>query len=54
MFADMELIGIPHRIVIGDKGLDSEQLEYRNRAQADNEWLALEGIVETILDRLAG
>ena len=31
MFADMELIGIPHRVVIGDKGLDRGQLEYKGR-----------------------
>lgn len=31
MFADMELIGVPHNIVIGDRNLDSEEVEYKNR-----------------------
>ncbi|MES0874496.1 proline--tRNA ligase [Sinimarinibacterium thermocellulolyticum] len=31
MFADAELIGIPHRIVIGDKGLATQQFEYKHR-----------------------
>ena len=35
MFADMELIGIPHRIVIGDKGLDAGTLEYKGRRDAE-------------------
>ena len=31
MFADADLIGIPHRIVIGDKGLATQQFEYKHR-----------------------
>ena len=31
MFNDMELIGIPHRIVIGERGLDKGQIEYKHR-----------------------
>ncbi len=34
-FADMELIGIPHRIVIGDRGLDTNSVEYKYRKDAD-------------------
>jgi len=30
-FADSELLGIPHRIVVGDKGLERGALEYRHR-----------------------
>ena len=33
-FADAELIGIPHRIVIGDRGLEAGTLEYRHRCDA--------------------
>ncbi len=38
MFADAELIGIPHRVVLSDKGLDSQTLEYkyRNSNEATN------------------
>jgi len=42
MFANMELIGIPHRIVISDKGIAAGQLEYRARAAAENEMIALD------------
>jgi prolyl-tRNA synthetase len=31
MFADMELIGVPHRIVVGERGLDKGTLEYKGR-----------------------
>lgn len=34
MFADMELIGIPHRVVIGDRGLKDSQIEYKGRRDA--------------------
>ena len=34
MFADMELIGIPHRVVVSDRGMQAGTLEYRHR-QAD-------------------
>jgi prolyl-tRNA synthetase len=35
-FADSELIGIPHRIVIGERGLDAGTLEYRQRRAAES------------------
>lgn len=40
-FADAELLGIPHRIVVSDRGLDAGQLEYRHRrASANEDWPA--------------
>jgi len=40
-FADAELMGIPHRLVISDRGIDSGNLEYRHRrASANEEWPA--------------
>jgi prolyl-tRNA synthetase len=36
MFSDMELIGIPHRIVIGEKNLDQDMLEYKSRRDAES------------------
>ncbi len=35
MFADMELIGVPHRLVISDRGLKDGQLEYQGRRDAE-------------------
>jgi prolyl-tRNA synthetase len=52
MFNDMELIGIPHRVVIGERGLDEGTLEYRKRTASENEEIPLEGALETILSRL--
>ncbi|MDG2365149.1 MAG: proline--tRNA ligase [Methylococcaceae bacterium] len=45
MFSDMELIGIPHRIVIGDKSLDAGQVEYRARTDSENRFITLDEIV---------
>ena len=45
MFADSELTGIPHRIVIGDRGLDAGTVEYRHRRDSENTVVALEDIV---------
>jgi prolyl-tRNA synthetase len=51
-FADVELLGIPHRIVVAERGLDSGQLEYRQRrATANEEWPAAE-IVARLRARL--
>jgi prolyl-tRNA synthetase len=51
-FADMELIGIPHRIVIGDRGLDKGMFEYKNRRASDNEDVALDDIFDFIQQQL--
>jgi len=51
-FADMELIGIPHRIVIGDRGLDNGMLEYKNRRASDNEDIAIDDVVNFIQQQL--
>jgi prolyl-tRNA synthetase len=53
MFKDMELIGIPHRVVIGERGLDQGQLEYRRRTAGENESIPTEGACAAILARLA-
>ena len=53
MFNDMELIGIPHRVVIGERGLDEGALEYRARTASENERIPLDGALEAILDRLS-
>ena len=36
MFSDMELIGIPHRVVVGEKNLDQDRLEYKSRRDAES------------------
>jgi len=51
-FADAELLGIPHRVVISDKGLDKGTIEYKHRRTGDNDDLALDTLVETLISRL--
>ncbi|MEE9396073.1 MAG: proline--tRNA ligase [Methylococcales bacterium] len=53
MFADMELIGIPHRIVLGDKGLDSGTIEYRQRRDGENQELPLNEVVPFLKRKLS-
>ena len=36
MFADIELIGIPHRIVVSERGLAAGTFEYRKRGESEN------------------
>jgi prolyl-tRNA synthetase len=54
MFNDIELIGIPHRVVIGERGLDANTLEYRLRTAEQNENLPWEGAAQAILQRITG
>ncbi len=52
-FADMELIGIPHRVVIGDRALADGNLEYKHRRSAEPELIAQNDIVDFLLALLA-
>ena len=45
MFSDMELIGIPHRLVLGDRGLDNNIVEYRARTASENQEIPLYDII---------
>jgi prolyl-tRNA synthetase len=48
MFADMELIGIPHRIVIGERGLKEGNIEYKGRCDDKHKVIPLQGTVDFI------
>jgi prolyl-tRNA synthetase len=48
MFADMELIGIPHRIVIGERGLKTGQIEYQARRDAQARSLPIQDAVNSL------
>ena len=52
MFADADLLGIPHRIVIGERGLDAGVLEYRRRSGGETESLPLDEAAEIISTRI--
>ncbi len=49
-FADMELIGIPHRVVVSDRGLDGGTVEYRGRQDDASQDVPLEGIVRLVTE----
>ncbi len=48
MFADMELIGIPHRFVFSERGLDAGTLEYKGRTDMENSDIQLDTAIEFI------
>jgi prolyl-tRNA synthetase len=48
MFADLELIGIPHRITIGERSLKQNQVEYQARTDTAPQLIALDEIVDRI------
>jgi prolyl-tRNA synthetase len=52
MFSDMELIGIPHRIVIGDRGLDKGMAEYRARTDSENQEIPLDQVVDFVINKI--
>lgn len=53
MFADWELIGVPHRITIGDKGLKDGVVEYQHRRDASATKVPAAEAVAFVKDRLA-
>jgi prolyl-tRNA synthetase len=53
-FADMELIGIPHRLVIGDRALAEDKLEYQGRRDPESRLLPREEAVQFLLQQLRG
>lgn len=52
MFAEMELIGIPHRIVIGDRGLKTQEVEYQARTDAEAKSVPLDQVLGLIKQQL--
>ncbi len=51
-FADAELLGIPHRLVLGERGLDAGTCEYRQRRATDNQDIPLDSAVSFIKGKL--
>ena len=48
MFNDMELIGVPHSIVIGERNLDNQEVEYKNRRTGEKKMLNIADLSEFI------
>ena len=53
MFADWELIGVPHRVTIGDRGLKEGQVEYQHRRDAAASKVAVGDVLALIRSKLA-
>ena len=53
MFSDMELIGIPHCIILGDRGLDAGTIEYKGRTAQENEEIPLAELITFLKAKLA-
>ncbi|GLR03446.1 proline--tRNA ligase [Vibrio hyugaensis] len=52
MFSDMELIGVPHTIVIGDRSMKEGNFEYKNRRSGEKTAIAMADIVEHVKAQL--
>ncbi|HSH47888.1 MAG TPA: proline--tRNA ligase [Halomonas sp.] len=52
-FADQELMGIPHRLVIGDRGLDKNELEYKERRDAEATMVPADTIFDFLRERIS-
>jgi len=52
-FADAELLGIPHRLVVGERGLEAGKLEYRGRRDSESQEFPLDDALNFIRSRMA-
>jgi len=53
MFADWELVGVPHRVVIGERGLKEGKLEYQGRRDAEASVVPAADMVAFVKGKLA-
>ncbi len=53
MFADLELVGIPHRLVISERGLGNNELEYKARQADKAETFAVDNVAEFLAIKIA-
>jgi prolyl-tRNA synthetase len=52
MFADIELIGIPHRLVLGERGLDAGTIEYKGRRETESQDVPLASVIDFLKERI--
>ena len=52
MFANIELIGIPHRLVLSDRGLDAGTLEYKGRTDDASDDIPIEDVMGFIQSKI--
>ncbi|WJF89907.1 proline--tRNA ligase [Paraburkholderia bonniea] len=52
MFADWELIGVPHRLVVGDRGLKDGKIEYQGRRESEATLLPVENAAQAVTEKI--
>ncbi len=52
LFADHELIGVPHRIVVSDRGLEKGEIEYKGRRDQQAQHVAIDNITSFLQDKI--
>ena len=52
MFANAELIGIPHRLVVGERGLDNGEIEYKGRTDEKVQSVPMDKVIEFIRGKI--
>lgn len=52
MLADTELMGLPHRIVVGDRGLENGMVEYKNRRATESQDIAVDDILSFVTNNI--
>lgn len=52
MFIDMELIGVPHQLIIGDRNLDTGEIEYKNRHNGKKKMIKLSVIIDFLINKI--
>lgn len=52
-FADWDLIGVPHRLILGERGLDNGVIEYKHRATGDGAEFSFDSLLDELKQRLA-
>jgi prolyl-tRNA synthetase len=51
-FADADLLGIPHRLVVGERGLRENLIEYRHRRSRDEKKIAIDETLTFLIDQV--
>ena len=52
MMSDFELLGIPHQVIIGDRALDQNEVEYRHRADMEKIMVGRDTIEAFLQDKI--
>ena len=53
-FADMDLIGIPHRLILGERGLDEGKIEYKRRIDGHSTEFAIDEVITQLTELMKG